>query len=70
MGRVQNTFYFAGTCLQLILSFAVGTVSHHKSLALGFYMVGSLYLLASVFGSWPVASTHHSPVSTQPAISK
>ncbi len=52
MGRVQNTFYFAGTCLQLVLSLAVGAVSHHKSLALGFYMVGSVYLLAAVFGSW------------------
>jgi MFS family permease len=66
MGRVQNTFYFAGTCLQLFLSLAVGAVSHHKSLALGFCMVGSLYLLAAVFGSWPVASTQHSAVSTQP----
>src|SRR5437660_3509398 len=54
MGRVQNTFYFAGTCLQLFLSLAVGTVSHHKSLALGFYMVGSIYLLAAIFGWWPV----------------
>src|SRR5437016_3943582 len=33
MGRVQNTFYFAGTCLQLFLSLAVCTVAHHKSLA-------------------------------------
>jgi MFS family permease len=56
MGRVQNTFYFAGTCLQLFLSFAVGTVSHKKSLALGFCMVGSLYLLAAVAGSWPMAA--------------
>jgi len=55
MGRVQNTFYFAGTSLQLFLSLAVGTVSHKKGLALGFYMIGSLYLLAAVFGSWPGA---------------
>jgi MFS family permease len=67
MGRVQNTFYFAGTCLQLFLSLAVGTVSHKKSLALGFTMIGSLYLVAAVFGSWPVGSTQHSAVSTQPA---
>ena len=56
MGRVQNTFYFAGTSLQLFLALAVGTVSHKKGLALGFYMIGSLYLLAAVFGSWPGAS--------------
>jgi MFS family permease len=53
MGRVQNTFYFAGTCLQFVLSLIVGTVAHNKSLALAFAMVGALYLLACVAGSWP-----------------
>ncbi|HJX83100.1 MAG TPA: MFS transporter [Candidatus Angelobacter sp.] len=52
MGRVQNTFYFAGTFLQLVLSFSVGMVSHAWSLAAGFAMVGTVYLLASVAGSW------------------
>lgn len=54
MGRVQNTFYFAGTCLQFGLSVMVGAVAHKRSLALAFCMVGSLYLLASVLGVWPV----------------
>lgn len=67
MGRVQNTFYFAGTCLQLVLSLAVGTVSHKKSLALGFYMIGSLYLLAAVFGSWPAAEIRVQEPSNEPA---
>jgi Major Facilitator Superfamily len=53
MGRVQNTFYFLGTILQLIFSFVVGTVSHTKGLAQGFAIVGGIYLLACVFGSWP-----------------
>ncbi len=52
MGRVQNTFYFAGTLLQLVLSFSVGLVSHGWSLAAGFAMVGTVYLLACVAGSW------------------
>jgi len=56
MGRVQNTFYFAGTSLQLFLSLAVGTVSHHQGLAWGIYIIGIIYLLAAVFGSWPAAS--------------
>jgi hypothetical protein len=53
MGRVQNTFYFLGTILQLIFSFVVATVSHTKGLAQGFAIVGGIYLLACVFGSWP-----------------
>jgi hypothetical protein len=54
MGRVQNTFYFLGTSLQLTLSFTVGTVSHTRGLAEGFAIVGAIYLLACVAGAWPV----------------
>ena len=54
MGRVQNTFYFLGTLLQLVFSFTVGSVAHTRSLAAGFAIVGSIYLLASLAGSWPV----------------
>jgi len=54
MGRVQNTFYFAGTCLQFGLSILVGAVAHKRGLMLAFCIVGSLYLLASVLGVWPV----------------
>ncbi|HZD95578.1 MAG TPA: MFS transporter [Candidatus Sulfotelmatobacter sp.] len=57
MGRVQNTFYFLGTFLQLVLSFVVGTVAHTRSLAEGFAIVGAVYLLACVAGSWPVKQT-------------
>src|SRR5262249_51336560 len=32
MGRVQNTFFFAGTCLQLVLSLTVGNVAHRRGL--------------------------------------
>ena len=32
MGRVQNTFYFLGTLMQLAFSFIVGTVSHTRGL--------------------------------------
>ena len=54
MGRVQNTFYFLGTALQLVFSFAVGTVAHTRGLAQGFAIVGGIYLLACLAGSWPV----------------
>jgi MFS transporter, DHA3 family, macrolide efflux protein len=53
MGRVQNTFYFAGTFLQLFSSFIVGTVAHTKSLAAAFAIVGFIYILASLAGTWP-----------------
>jgi hypothetical protein len=51
MGRVQNTFYFIGTCLQFGLSVAIGAIAHNRSLAYGFYVVGGLYLLAAVLGA-------------------
>jgi len=53
MGRVQNTFYFAGTFLQLFSSFIVGTVAHTRSLAGGFAIVGFIYILACLAGTWP-----------------
>jgi MFS family permease len=56
MGRVQNTFFFAGTCLQLVLSFAVGSVAHRRGLAEAFAIVGSIYLLSCAAGIWPVRS--------------
>lgn len=54
MGRVQNTFYFAATALQLGLSFLVGTAAHRLGLAYGFAIVGSVYLVACLSGTWPV----------------
>ncbi|HSM86331.1 MAG TPA: MFS transporter [Candidatus Limnocylindrales bacterium] len=53
MGRVQNTFYFAATALQLGFSFIVGAVAHKRSLAAGFAIVGGIYLLAFIAGTWP-----------------
>jgi MFS family permease len=65
MGRVQNTFYFAGTFLQLGVSVLVGTVAHKYSLAAGFAMVGSLYLMACAAGAWPVRDSLQQGVSDQ-----
>ena len=31
MGRVQNTFYFFGTFLQMVLGLAVGAVAHQPA---------------------------------------
>jgi MFS family permease len=55
MGRVQNTFYFAGTLLQIAIGYLVGVVAHKFALAYGFYMVGFLYAVAALAAMWPVA---------------
>ncbi|MDP9268348.1 MAG: MFS transporter [Acidobacteriota bacterium] len=55
MGRVQNTFFFAGTVLQMVLGYSVGVAAHKIGLAIGFYMVGVLYAFAAVCAMWPVA---------------
>jgi MFS transporter, DHA3 family, macrolide efflux protein len=56
MGRVQNTFYFAATCLQLVLSLVIGSVAHRRGLAEAFAIVGSIYLLSCAAGVWPAKS--------------
>jgi MFS family permease len=54
MGRVQNTFYFAGTFLQLVLAICVGTVAHNVSLVVAFAILACVYALSFVAASWPV----------------
>jgi MFS family permease len=54
MGRVQNTFYFAGTFLQLVLAIVVGTVAQKVSLVVGFAILGCVYAFSFVASSIPV----------------
>ncbi len=54
MGRVQNTFYFAGTALQVVLGFLVGAVAQYNLVA-GFSIIGLVYAVAFVSAIWPVA---------------
>lgn len=68
MGRVQNTFYFAATALQLGLSFAVGTAAHRLGLAYGFAIVGAVYLMACVSGTWPARDAAISSKVTEHAV--
>ena len=56
MGRVQNTFYFFGTFLQLVLALAVGAVAHNVSLVAAFAILACVYGFAFVAASWPVGS--------------
>jgi MFS transporter, DHA3 family, macrolide efflux protein len=54
MGRVQNTFMFFGTALQLGLGFMVGLVSHRLGLLWGFVIIAGVYLLSAATALWPV----------------
>ena len=54
MGRVQNTFYFAGTGLQIVLAFSAGMIAHRVSLTAAFALLGIVYALAFISSVWPV----------------
>jgi len=56
MGRVQNTFFFFGTLLQLFIGFGVGAVAQHVSLRLAFAIIGIMYGVAALTSAWPVAA--------------
>ena len=53
MGRVQNTFYAAGTTLQVLQSYLVGAAAE-RNLAAGFSLIGLVYALGFVSATWPV----------------
>src|SRR6202046_3611316 len=63
MGRVQNTFYFFGTFLQLVLALAVGAVAHRISLVAAFAILACVYGLSFVTASWPIGTVAAEEVS-------
>jgi MFS family permease len=54
MGRVQNTFYFFGTFLQVALGLAVGWISSRISLTAGFGVIAAVYAVAFGSACWPI----------------
>jgi len=56
MGRVQNTFYFFGTMLQIVLGLTVGWVASRISLQAGFGLIAAVYALAFASACWPMKS--------------
>ena len=52
MGRVQNTFYAAGTMLQVLQSYLVGAVAQWNLVA-GFSVIGIVYAIGFVSATWP-----------------
>jgi len=63
MGRVQNTFYFAGTALQIVLGLLVGAVAQ-ANLVAGFSIIGLVYAVAFVSASWPAGAPTPIPEAT------
>ena len=51
MGRVQNSFYFAASALQIVTSLIAGEAAHRDGLTYGFWIVGAMYLGAG-FAAW------------------
>ena len=62
MGRVQNTFYAAGTFLQVLQSYVVGAVAERNLIA-GFSVIGFVYALGFLSATWPVRTAHAVQVS-------
>ena len=54
MGRVQNTFFFLASALQIITALVAGEAAHRNGLRFGFYIVASMYLGAALAAWWPV----------------
>jgi MFS family permease len=65
MGRVQNAFYFVGTFLQIALSLTVGWMAQKVSLAGGFALIGSMYLIAFLSAAWPTARAEASACNSE-----
>ncbi len=53
MGRVQNTFFFLSSVLQIGTALLVGEAAHREGLRYGFWLTGSMYLGAAVAAAWP-----------------
>jgi MFS family permease len=55
-GRVQNTFFFLASALQIATSLMVGEAAHREGLTYGFWLTASMYVGAAVAAAWPVSN--------------
>jgi len=61
MGRVQNTFFFIASALQICTALLAGEAAHRDGLKFGFYIVAAMYLGAALAAWWPVRETEAVP---------
>ncbi len=53
MGRVQNTFFFLASALQIFTALLAGEAAHRDGLKFGFWIVAAMYLGAAFAAWWP-----------------
>jgi len=63
MGRVQNAYNFVGTLLQIVLSLAAGHAAQRFGLAYGFAVIGTAFVFAFLFASWPLADAEPAEIA-------
>ena len=61
MGRVQNTFFFIASALQICTALLAGEAAHRDGLKFSFYIVAAMYLGAALAAWWPVRETEAVP---------
>ena len=54
MGRVQNTFFFLASGLQIFTSLLAGEAAHREGLRYAYWLVALMYVGAALAASWPV----------------
>jgi len=67
MGRVQNTFFFLASALQICTALLAGEAAHRDGLKFGFWIVGAMYLSAALAAWWPVREPEWALESNDPA---
>ncbi len=53
MGRVQNTFFFLASALQICTALLAGEAAHRDGLKFAFWIIAAMYLGAAVAAWWP-----------------
>src|SRR5215472_16128833 len=61
MGRVQNTFFFLASALQICTALVAGEAAHRDGLKYGFYIVAAMYVGAALAAWWPVRDAAEVP---------
>ncbi len=54
MGRVQNTFFFLASGLQIFTALLAGEAAHREGLRYGYWLVAAMYIGAALAASLPV----------------
>jgi hypothetical protein len=61
MGRVQNTFFFIASALQIFTALIAGEAAHRDGLRFGFYIVAAMYFGAAMAAWWPAREAERAP---------